>query len=347
VDYKILLADNSVTVQKIITLTFADEGVDVIAVNNGDEAVNRLRRLRPSLVMADISIPGRNGYEICEFVKTHPEMGGTPVILLAPAFEPFDEERARRIGADHHLTKPFQSIRTLISIVKNLMDHKAGAESTAAPEVEPRVDENLAAPRKGYRNKSNTAEFNSKKAKIDELLRQAAQGASENGVDNGTENGIIPQVNQTPGNWSPGNWSTGNWSHSSAFPITSPPREVEIIEDLNMDNILELDDILPDHTSIQAIGQARRLDAFIDGAQTQPPAGALSYETQERIVIPQSVVDEIVNRVSDQLFEKLSGEIAQRIAPEIVELVKRQISPEPAPDQFVPIRDPENLLDID
>ncbi|HEY6404239.1 MAG TPA: response regulator [Blastocatellia bacterium] len=341
-DYKILLADNSVTVQKIITLTFADEGVDVIAVNNGDEAVNRLRRLRPSLVMADISIPGRNGYEICEFVKTHPEMGGTPVILLAPAFETFDEERARRIGADHHLTKPFQSIRTLISIVKNLMGHKAGAESTAAPELEPRVDEELIAPRRGYRNKSNTAEFNSKKAKIDELLRQAAQGASENGVDNGTENGIIPQVNQAPVNWSP-----GNWSHSNALPITSPPREVEIIEDLNMDNILELDDILPDHTSIQAIGQARRLDAFIDGAQTQLPAGALSYETQERIVIPQSVVDEIVNRVSDQLFEKLSGEIARRIAPEIAELIKSQIFPEPAPGQFPPTRDPENLLDID
>jgi CheY-like chemotaxis protein len=342
VDYKILLADNSLTVQKIITLTFADEGVDVIAVNNGDEAVNRLRRLRPSLVMADISIPGRNGYEICEFVKTHPEMGGTPVILLAPAFEPFDEERARRIGADHHLTKPFQSIRTLISIVKNLMDHKAGAEPTVTPTVEPMVDEQLTAPRRRYWNKSNTAELNSKKAKIDELLRQAAQPASENGGDNGTENGTIPQVNQPSSNWAP-----GNWGHSNALPITSPPREVEIIEDLNMDNILELDDILPDHTSIQAIGQARRLDAFIDRAQTQPPAGALSYEAQERMVIPQSVIDEIVNRVSDQLFERLSAEIAQRIAPEIAELVKREIFPEPAPGQFAPIRDSENLLDID
>ena len=127
-DYKILLADDSATVQKIITLTFSDEGVEVIAVNNGDEAIDRLRRLRPALVMADISIPGRNGYEICEFVKTHPEMEGTPVILLVPAFEPFDEERARRIGADYHLTKPFQSIRMLISIVKNLIDHKAAAE---------------------------------------------------------------------------------------------------------------------------------------------------------------------------------------------------------------------------
>jgi CheY-like chemotaxis protein len=130
VGYKILLADDSVTVQKIITLTFSDEGVDVLAVNNGDEAFHRLQYLRPALVMADVSIPGKNGYEICEFVKSHPEMKDTPVILLVPAFEPFDEERARRIGANQHLTKPFQSIRTLISTVKGLLESNPPKIST-------------------------------------------------------------------------------------------------------------------------------------------------------------------------------------------------------------------------
>ncbi len=89
--YKILLADDSVTVQKIITLTFSDEGADVLAVNNGDDAIHRLQYMRPALVMADVSIPGKNGYEICEFVKNHPEMKNTQVVLLVPAFEPFDE----------------------------------------------------------------------------------------------------------------------------------------------------------------------------------------------------------------------------------------------------------------
>jgi CheY-like chemotaxis protein len=130
VGYKILLADDSVTVQKIITLTFSDEGVDVLAVNNGDEAFHRLQYLRPALVMADVSLPGKNGYEICEFVKSHPEMKDTPVVLLVPAFEPFDEERARRIGANQHLTKPFQSIRTLISTVKGLLESNPPRIST-------------------------------------------------------------------------------------------------------------------------------------------------------------------------------------------------------------------------
>jgi CheY-like chemotaxis protein len=310
VDYKILLADDSATVQKIITLTFSDEGVEVIAVSNGDEAIDRLRRLRPALVMADIRIPGKDGYEICEFVKTHPQMEGTPVILLVPAFEPFDEERARRIGADYHLTKPFQSIRMLISVVKNLIDRKA------APEF-PVGDDGLTASREGYRNNYNTGELNSRRAKIEDLIRLSAQPASDNGVENGT----LLKVN--PPN--------GNGRHSDSPPITDSPSEVEMIEDVNMDNILELDDVLPDLTSVP------RTPAGPDGA-----ADADFYEPQGGMVIPQSVIDEIVNRVSDRLFERLSGEIARRVAPEVAEMVRRRLLAEPAP-----LREPENLLDIE
>ena len=308
--YKILLADESATVQKIITLTFSDDGVEVIAVNNGDEAIDRLRRLRPALVMADICIPGKDGYEICEFVKTHPEMEGTPVILLVPAFEPFDEERARHVGADHHLTKPFQSIRMLTSVVKNLIDHKAAAEFQVR-------DDGLTASPEGYQSKYNTAEFNSRRSKIEELIRLSAQPASENGVENGTLLKINPPY--------------GNGRHSDSPPITNAPGEVEMIEDVNMDNILELDDVLPDLTSMP------RKPVGPEGA-----ADADFYEPQGGMVIPQSAIDEIVNRVSDQLFERLSGEIARRVAPEVAEMVRRRLLAEPAP-----LRDSETLLDID
>lgn len=120
--YKILLADDSLTVQKIISLTFKDEDVEVETVNNGDQAITRLHYMRPALIMADVSIPGKNGYEICEYVKSHPDLKNTPVILLVHAFEPFDEERARKVGADQFLKKPFQPIRGLISTVMNLIE---------------------------------------------------------------------------------------------------------------------------------------------------------------------------------------------------------------------------------
>lgn len=119
---KILLIDDSVTVQKIITLTFSDEGVEVVTIDNGADAINRLQYMRPALVMADVSIPGKNGYDVCAYIKSNPELMHIPVILLIPGFETYDAERARRVGADHHLTKPFQSIRSLIATVKSLID---------------------------------------------------------------------------------------------------------------------------------------------------------------------------------------------------------------------------------
>ena len=309
-DYKILLADDSATVQKIITLTFSDEGVEVIAVNNGDEAIDRLRRLRPALVMADISIPGKNGYEICEFVKTHPEMEGTPVILLVPAFEAFDEERARRIGADHHLTKPFQSIRTLISVVKNLIDHKAAAQPPAG-------DGGVRAPHERYRNNYNTAELNTRRGKIEDLIKLSAQPASENGLENRT----MPKINMP----------YGNGRHMGSPSIANAPREIEIMEDVNMDNILELDDVLPDLTPVT-----------MEPMRHDTPSTAVPQEARVGMVIPQSVIDEIVDRVAGQLCERLSGEIARRIAPEVTELVRRRILAGPALS-----RESESLLDID
>ena len=134
---KILLIDDSVTVQKIISLTFSDEGVEVVAVDSGDEAINRLSYLRPALVMADVSIPGRNGYDICAYIKNSPELRHIPVILLVPGFETYDVERGRRVGADHHLTTPFQSIRSLIATVKSLISggQPVATASLVAPEV--------------------------------------------------------------------------------------------------------------------------------------------------------------------------------------------------------------------
>jgi CheY-like chemotaxis protein len=128
---KILLIDDSVTVQKIITLTFSDEGVDVVTVDSGDEAINLLHYLRPALVMADVSIPGKNGYDVCAYIKNTPELKTIPVVLLVPGFETYDAERARRVGADHHLTKPFQSIRSLITTVKSLLDPGQVGRGTA------------------------------------------------------------------------------------------------------------------------------------------------------------------------------------------------------------------------
>jgi CheY-like chemotaxis protein len=309
VSYKILLADDSVTVQKIITLTFSDEGVDVVTVNNGDEALTRLQHLRPALVMADVSIPGRNGYDICEFVKTHPDMKDTPVILLVPAFEPFDEERARRIGADYHLTKPFQSIRTLISTVKSLIERKP------APEVSITTG-GLVAIHGADPQPAEVAEIDPKRAKIEELIKLSAQSSAEDSA----EDDILSEIDLI---------IEDNYSPRVNGPVVMDSQISTEALAGDSDNVLELDDLFSEAPP------ARSTQPLVVGGA--PPLAA-----PEVANFPQSVIDEIVNRVVAQLSEKLSDEIARRVTSEVAELVKQQRLAEP-----VAYPETDNLLDLD
>ena len=137
---KLLLADDSATIQKVIDLTFADEGVQVVGVGNGQEAIDRLLEIRPDVVLADVFMPSPNGYEVCEYVKTHEQLKHIPVMLLVGSFEPFDEAEARRVGADDILTKPFQSIRRLIDRVGALVSSPPVEKERPTLEL-PHVDE--------------------------------------------------------------------------------------------------------------------------------------------------------------------------------------------------------------
>jgi CheY-like chemotaxis protein len=151
---KLLLADDSVTIQKVIDLTFADEGVQVIAFGNGREAIDSIEEAAPDVVLADVFMPLMNGYEVCEYIKQNEKLKHIPVMLLVGSFEPFDEAEARRVGADDILTKPFQSIRRLIDKVGALVSSRpVGAETPTSelpktdakpiPEEKPAAEERL------------------------------------------------------------------------------------------------------------------------------------------------------------------------------------------------------------
>lgn len=131
--HKLLLADDSITIQKVVNLTFADEGIEVISVGDGNAAIEKLAEFTPDLVMADINMPGLSGYEICERLRANEATRRIPVILLVGSFEPFDEAEAQRVGANDFLTKPFQSIRQLVTKVSGLLE--ATAERTSTDEV--------------------------------------------------------------------------------------------------------------------------------------------------------------------------------------------------------------------
>ena len=136
----ILLADDSITIQKIVNLTFSGEGIEVVTVGNGEAAVKKIHEIHPALVLADIFMPGKNGYEVCDYIKTDPSLSATPVILLVGAFEPFDSNEAARVKADGHLTKPFE-IKVLISAVNSLISAAGEPKDAPEPTVEVPVPE--------------------------------------------------------------------------------------------------------------------------------------------------------------------------------------------------------------
>ena len=137
---KLLLADDSVTIQRVIELTFADESVDVIAVGDGKAAIERLTSDPPDIVLADVGMPERDGYEVAEHIKGTPQLAHIPVLLLTGAFEPIDDKRAKQIGCDGVLVKPFEP-QMVISRVRELLQarrvKKGGSTAPAAPQAAP------------------------------------------------------------------------------------------------------------------------------------------------------------------------------------------------------------------
>ncbi len=128
---KILVADDNSNVQKTVALALSELGVDVVAVNNGDAAVRKLADIAPDLVLADIFMPVRNGYEVCEYIKNDSRFSHVPVVLLVGAFDPLDEREAQRVGADGILKKPFVPPDPLITMVKTLLE-RAGSDRLVA-----------------------------------------------------------------------------------------------------------------------------------------------------------------------------------------------------------------------
>ncbi len=140
---KLLLADDSLTIRKIVEVTFADEGMEVLTVSDGEKAIEKLEEVAPDIVLADTFMPRINGYEVCRYIKQNAKLKHIPVVLLVGSFEPFDEAEARGVGADEILTKPFQSIRNLIAKVSRLVGGKPPEEELPTAEL-PHVDEKQA-----------------------------------------------------------------------------------------------------------------------------------------------------------------------------------------------------------
>lgn len=129
---KILLADDSVTIQKVVELTLADEDYDMTMVSDGASALQKAEEIQPDLILADIVMPELNGYELCEKIKRNPSLSHVPILLLCSTFETFDQARGTLVGADDHIIKPFES-EELIRKIRVCLEKKPEAAKGPAP----------------------------------------------------------------------------------------------------------------------------------------------------------------------------------------------------------------------
>jgi CheY-like chemotaxis protein len=133
---RLLLADDSITIQKVVAIIFANEEFELTVVDNGNAALEKAREIRPDVMLVDALMPGKTGYEVCAEIRRDPNLAAVPILLLIGAFEPLDEGKAKECGADETISKPFES-QQLIDKVKQLLE--IGKARQAAPAIAPQA----------------------------------------------------------------------------------------------------------------------------------------------------------------------------------------------------------------
>ena len=124
---KILLADDNVTIEKVIALTFANQDVSLEAVTRGENALEKVRSYCPDIVLADVALPGLSGYDLSALIKEDPQHCHVPVVLLIGTFEQLDENKAHQARSDAQLAKPFDT-QELIHTISSLLGTDLGQD---------------------------------------------------------------------------------------------------------------------------------------------------------------------------------------------------------------------------
>ena len=181
---RILVADESITIQKIVAMAFQNEDVEVEAIGDGQKAFDRISDFKPDIVLADVNMPGLSGFQLCKKIKGASDLKNIKVILLASDFECFDEDLFKKCRAENHISKPFKSV-DIVEMVTRVIEEG----DTAKYADEPALQENIAEEGLGNDNDDEPS--------LEELLESVEKLSidSKNFLD--TE-GIIEDIEDAP-----------------------------------------------------------------------------------------------------------------------------------------------------
>ena len=137
---RILVADDSITIQKIVAMAFENEDAEVEGIGDGQKAFDRIPEFKPDIVLADVDMPGLNGFQLCKKIKGASDLKNIKVMLLASDFECFDEELFKKCRAENHISKPFKSV-DIVEMVTRVMEEGYTTEDADVPALQENITE--------------------------------------------------------------------------------------------------------------------------------------------------------------------------------------------------------------
>ena len=118
---KVLIAEDHEFMIKVLGFNLNQEGYDVIVAKNGNDAIELIQNESPDLILLDIMMPGKNGYEVCKIIKANEKTASIPILMVSALGQKADAEKGIKAGAEDFITKPF-SPKALISKIKSIID---------------------------------------------------------------------------------------------------------------------------------------------------------------------------------------------------------------------------------
>jgi CheY-like chemotaxis protein len=359
---KLLLADDSQTIHRVLELTFAEEDFEIISAYNGNEAVEKLKEARPDLVIADVNMPEMDGYQVCQHIKNDPETSHIPVILLKGTFEPFDEAKATACHNDGIIAKPFQT-KNIIKTVKDILStmQPSGEEELLAEEAVEETPIELSQPQTVLQ--TETAD----------IITEENEMVSQDESSIITEETAIPQAEATPAVEEEQIKEAvedvpelDSLTEEEILGLEEPPEGEILLEDIST---AETEEKIEDETLTVGLEEeetalkeelAAETEEFVEEEPTEAkaeplelteeeilaekkalgieetpmeePQPSVQVETTEAPDIEQTQYDEeLVEKIANKVIEKISSETVEKIAWEIIpdmaeRIIKRTIN---------------------
>lgn len=310
--HRVLVADNSITIQRVAELTFSAEGMEVLAVGDGQRAIAHILADHPDIVLADIGLPKHSGYDVAAFVKRRPDLKHIPVLLLAGAFEAVDDARAEQIGSDGVIIKPFEPQHLLMRVRELLDGTTSRATKTVSNTLQPVERWNAPRPLRPREQQSSSTsdqvhthgiedvhfDVNWTAEILDDVSPQLAM-PDESPEDHSRLEAVLSTLRATSSLAQPERWRT----------VTSEDNRLDVI----------FDGLLGQNAALGP-GPARESTALV--SSLLPAVRPSAVEPPN--VTPDELVEELTCHLLERVKQARIGEVVAQVVWELVERVVRE-----------------------